>query len=201
MANEPKQPLIGELSIDATELTFLVDLEPGARLRLRVAQPGIEAVIEEIKANQIVNGGADVVSETMYRELVLVEERMGQIDAKLPAARKLVEMMEETRALLDDQRQRLVSAVATVAEAQAKAFGDSDTLARYEKTRAYRSAIALKAARTRRRNQDDELDIEELIEPGPAEPIAAPVAAGVGTSPLIDARPASPAAAQPAANQ
>ena len=128
------------------------------------------------------------------------EERIAQIDAKLPAASKLVEMMEETRALLDDQRQRLISAVASVAEAQAKAFGDSDTLARYEKTRAYRSAIGLKAARTRRRNQDDELDIEA----GPAEPIEAPatdpVVAGIGTSPapLLESRPASPAAAPPA---
>ena len=150
-----------------------------------------QAAIEEIKANHVVEGGTSVVFEAMYSELLLVEERIAQLDAKLPAASKLVEMMEETRALLDDQRQRLISAVASVAEAQAKAFGDSDTLARYEKTRAYRSAIALKAARTRRRNQDGGLDIEALIGASLAEPIAAPVAAGIGTSPgpIIETSP------------
>lgn len=64
-----------------------------------------------------------------------------------------------------------VSAIASMAEAQAKAFGDSSILARYEKTRAYRSAAALKAARTRRRNQEDALAAPEAAlasRPAPA---------------------------------
>jgi hypothetical protein len=197
MANDPKQPLKGELSVDATELTFLVDLEPGARARLRSAQPGIEEAIDEIQANQIVNGGSSVVPEATYRELVLVEERIAQIDAKLPAATKLVEILVETRALLDDQRERLVSAIASIAEAQAKAFGDNGILARYEKTRAYRSAVGVKAARTRQRNLEETLDLEEPIEIDPAAPVEPPVEeAGIGTSPAPSFE-ATPAATTP----
>lgn len=178
MANDPKQPLKGELSVDATELGFLVDLEPGARARLRTAQPGLHEAIGEIKANQIVHGGSSVVPEAMYSELMLVEGRIAQIDAKLPAASKLVEILVETRALLDDQRERLVSAVASITEAQAKAFGDNGILARYEKTRAYRSAIGVKAARTRQRNLEDTLDLEESFEQAGALAVD-----GIGTSP------------------
>jgi hypothetical protein len=197
MANDPKQPLIGEQSIDATDLTFLVDLEPGARLRLRSSPPGIREAIDEIKANQIVNRGASVVPEQLYREILLVEERIAQIDAKLPAVHKLGEMMEETRAVLDDQRERLVGAVASITDAQAKAFGDNGILARYEKTRGYRSAIAVKAARTRRRNQEGALDIEALIEPGAAAPVEPVVELGAAPAPSFAA---NPAAARPAAN-
>lgn len=178
MGNDPKQPLMGELSIDATDLTFLVDLEPGARARLRSAQPGLGDTLAEIEANQIVGNGASLVPEPTFRELMLVGERIGQIDAKLPAVSKLAEMMVETRALLEDQRQRLISAVAAMVEAQGKALGDSAILARYEKTRAYRSAIAIKALRTRRRNQEGALDLEEpASQTAPASPAGAPPAA------------------------
>lgn len=202
MANDPKQPIIGELSIDATDLTFLVDLEPGARVHLRPSQPGIAEAIAEIKANQMVSDGARVVPESTFQELLTVEARIKQIDAKLPAVKKLAEMMGETRALLDDKQQRLVSAVARMAEAHATAFGDNSMLARYEKTRTYRSAVALKAARTRRRNQEDELDIDEPIEPGPDEPSIEPVAEAAAApvaTPAIEAKPATPAA-PPATN-
>lgn len=209
MANDPKQPLMFELSVDATDLTFLVDIEPGARLGLRSAQPGFDQVVKEIKANQIVKNGASVIPDATYQELMLAEERIALIDAKLPAAHKLFEMMEETRALLDDQRQRVVSAIASMAEAQAKAFGDSGILARYAKTRAYRSAAALKAARTRRRNQEEELEAGEPGggEPGDGEPgepgetiPAEPVQAGPASEAAIVARPASPDAPAPTGN-
>lgn len=155
MANDPKKPLVGELSVDATDLTFLVDLDRGARVGLRAAQPGFEDALREIRANH--EHGAGVVPETIHSELMLVDERIAQIDSKLPAARKLTELLEETRATLEDRRQRLISAVAAVVDAHAKAFGDTTLLARYEKTRAYRSAGALKAVRSRRRNQDQAL--------------------------------------------
>jgi hypothetical protein len=51
-----------------------------------------------------------------------------------------------------------VSSVAKTIEMQAAARGDQELLARYQHTRAYRSSVAKKAARTRRRNQNDVVD-------------------------------------------
>ncbi|WP_428268395.1 hypothetical protein [Haliangium sp.] len=198
MANDPKKPIVGERVIDASDLTFLVDLEPGARSNLRAPHPGLDEAIAEILANQQVGGGAGVVPESTIGELVTANERIGQIDDRLPALRKLVEIMEETRAILQDQRMRIVSAVANIAEAQAKAFGDDSIMARYEKTRTYRSAVALKAAATRRRNQAedadqaDDLDPQPPIEAGPAEPAPpTPVDPSAPTMPPAPATAAS----------
>ena len=56
-------------------------------------------------------------------------------------------------------QQRLVHSAAKTVEMQAKARNDKEILAKYEKTRAYRSSIARKAARTRKRNQNDLIDV------------------------------------------
>ncbi|WP_428264682.1 hypothetical protein [Haliangium sp.] len=201
MANDPKKPVIGERVIDASELTFLVDLEPGARVTLRTPHPGLDEAVAEILANQEVGNGADVVPQTTITELVTTTEQIRLIDDRLPALRKLVETMDETRAVVEDKRVRLVSAVANIADAQAKGLGDDSIRARYEKTRAYRSALGLKAAATRRRNQaeeDDQVDEigEQPSETAPTEPPTpvetAPVAPVVAAA-VVSQRPADTA--------
>jgi hypothetical protein len=49
-------------------------------------------------------------------------------------------------------------------QSRARAYGDDDLLAKYEKTRVYRSAIANKAARTRRKNADETTTASALAE-------------------------------------
>ncbi len=57
----------------------------------------------------------------------------------------------------DDQRQRIVHALAVGVERRAKTRSDGGTLlAKYQKTREYRSATALNGVKTRRRNQQAE---------------------------------------------
>jgi hypothetical protein len=63
-------------------------------------------------------------------------------------------MLGETRALLEDKRQRKIFNVAVSVERREKE--DPELLAKYEKTRAYRSAIAYKAAKTRKKNTEAE---------------------------------------------
>src|SRR6185436_13721214 len=83
----------------------------------------------------------------------------------LPAARKLVEILEESRAKYDDQRQRIVYATAEAVDRRAKHAADGGTLlARYQKTREYRSAIALKGYKTRRRNAPPEAETQTEAE-------------------------------------
>jgi hypothetical protein len=165
------------LQVDATGLiSFLEDTPAGARQRLRSAQPGFPKAISEIVTNQNSLGERAGITTHDFQELLTASQRIDQIDALLPTARKLVEILEESRAVQDDKRQRYVSAVAKSVEMRAKALGDDSLLAHYEQTRLYRSSIAAKAVRTRQRNQreledtpespdapgDDELQTPEL---------------------------------------
>src|SRR5262245_37550529 len=146
MADEQKPVDIGTLLIDATPFAdFIVDLPPGARQGLRCEQDGYGEAVAEVVSNQPVWGDQAGITTGDFTQLTLANERIAKIDALLPAARKMVEVLEETRALLDDQRQRQMSAIATAVEGRAKVQRKPELLAKYEKTRAYRSAIAIKA--------------------------------------------------------
>jgi hypothetical protein len=151
---ENNQPVeLGVLAIDCTALeSFVEDLPPGALMGMRARQAGYTDVINEIASNQSTLGGKAGVTDEDLQALLLADERIALIDAQLPAARKLVEMLEETRSKLDDQCQRQISAIALSVQSRAKAYNDDELLARYEKTRTYRSATAVKAAKTRRKN-------------------------------------------------
>jgi hypothetical protein len=78
---------------------------------------------------------------------------------------RCIELLEETRGKLDGQCQHQISAIALSVESRAKAYSDDELLARYEKTRTYRSAVGVKAARTRRKNAGDATTASELAEP------------------------------------
>lgn len=160
---------IGSLSVDCTAMaSFLVDLPRGARARLRTAQPGMALVLAEILANQASIGESAGVTNLDYSTLVTLNDRIDMIDAELPALKKLTELLVETRAHLEDQRQRHIAAIATAVEARAKIQRSPDLLARYERTREYYSAPGVKAWKTRRRNEQESTD--EPI-PGADDPV------------------------------
>jgi hypothetical protein len=169
MADAFEPVAVGALSIDCSFLaSFAVDLPPGARRGLRVAQEGFGDVVNEIAANQAKHGEEAGITKADLDTFTTANERIAQIDAFLPAARKLVELLEETRAALDDQRQRQISAIADAVEGRAKAHKSGHLLAKYEKTRAYRSAVGIKAAKTRRRNATAQED-PAAVSAAPAE--------------------------------
>jgi hypothetical protein len=159
MANDPRKPMYGELHVDATDLVDdTVDLHERARLGMRRAQPGYEVAEAEIVANQPTLGERAGITALTVQEIVDSSARVARIKERLHAARKLVEILEESEAFHDDKRQRLVFGAADSVETQARARGDHELLAKYEQTRAYRSAIAKKAVRTRKRNQENLVD-------------------------------------------
>jgi uncharacterized membrane-anchored protein YhcB (DUF1043 family) len=155
MPNNPNAPAVGALKIDVSALApFLVDLAPGETVGMRTEQEGFAEVVQEITSNQTEYGDAAGITQTDFKTLLLLEEQFAQIVEQLPAAMKLVEILNESKAAIDDKRQRLISAFAQSAESRAKAKGNDTTLlAKYEKTRAYRSAIADKGAKTRKKNE------------------------------------------------
>lgn len=169
MANDPKRPMRGELSVDATDIQGdLVDLAERERQGKRSAQPGFIKAEAEIEFNQPTLGERAGITEFVFQQLRHSSGCIKRIDEHLPAVQKLLEILVESRAFHDDRRQRLVSGIAKSVEAQAAALGDNEILAKYQFTREYRSSIAKKAARTRRRNL-------ELVNAPVETPVDAPV--------------------------
>lgn len=153
MRNKISHVPLDSLVIDCTLLAdFLEDLPPGDLIGRRTEQPGYAEVIDEIMINQEIWGSKIGVTADDIQAIELANHRIAMIDARLGACRKLLEKLEETRAKLDDQRQHQVALVATLVDARYKATRNPDLLARYEKTRAYRSAVGVKAVKTRRKN-------------------------------------------------
>jgi hypothetical protein len=153
MEQDPKRPKLGDLKVDATPVgEYAVDLEIGDLLGIRREQPGINEALDEIHFNHEAHGARGGVTDEDIRMLDLMNARILETRTYLGPARKMVEILEETEAKHDDDRHTLISAIASSVERRAKLSGNEDLLGRYEKTRTYRSATAVKAVKTRRKN-------------------------------------------------
>jgi hypothetical protein len=153
MSIDPKRPDVGDLIVDATNLTgVVVDVPSEKLIGLRTSQPGCDEVVIEVRSNQPVLGVLAGIRDEDIADIEKTTGQMAEIRSLLPASRKLVELLEETYAVLDDRLQRQLFTIGNTVERRAKMLRDSSLLARYSRTRAYRSASGLKAARTRQRN-------------------------------------------------
>lgn len=175
----PQLPQPGDFIIDVTPIaSYLVDLPKGETRGMLSEQRGFTEVLTEINANQASLGDKAGITVGDFTSLQSSSEIVGKIDGYLPAARKLVEILEESRAKYDDQRQRIIYATADAVDRRAKHSADGGTLlARYQKTREYRSAIALKGYKTRRRNAQPEAETQtepETTTTPPTPPPATP---------------------------
>ena len=161
--SDPKNPSIGDLAVDATELApIIVDLPPGARRGLLSSQPGCADVVTELRSNQKDFGARAGVRDEEVSDLEGLLANIARIDRVLPAARKQVELLEETRAVQDDTLQRRIYQIAQSVERRSRINGNGDLAARYEKSCQYRSAIGVRAARTRRRNEVSQAEDEVI---------------------------------------
>jgi hypothetical protein len=154
VASAPVIPRSGDLHIDARPLeSFLRDLAEGATQGMRREQEGIADVIQEITANQEKWGPKAGVTPEEVAGIVTMTAQIAQIRAYRPAVAKLLEMLDETEAELDDKRDTLIHTVAGSVDVKALTVGE-ELIAKYEHTRAYRSAAGHKAAKTRKKNAD-----------------------------------------------
>jgi len=155
MAADLTTPVVGAAGVDCSSIAaHLVDLPEEAMRGMLTAQSGFIEVLLEILDNQATWGDKAGITNSDFANLELSCDIIEKIDMYLPAARKLVEMLLETRALHEDKRQRIVRAIAVGVERRAKLSAEGNKLlARYQKTRTYRSAIGLKGYKTRQRNE------------------------------------------------
>ena len=172
MPSDPKNPQIGDLSIDASALaSFIVDLPPGGTMGFRRERPGFLEALTEITQQQKTFGARAGVQDSDVSQLTTLTERIAAVRRFLGPSRKLTEVLEETEANLENDRQRVISLIANTVDQRAKTPGNEDLGSRYAATRAYRSAPALKAQRTRLRNEraeDKDSHKDPLPAPNPA---------------------------------
>jgi len=138
----------------------LVDLGQGSLRGLRVDLEGFETVIQELKQSVPHYGKDAGVPQDVYEHFVECNDTIAQIDKVLPLAKKLVEVLIETRALLVDARQNDISLIVDVVRGRARRLGKPEILAAFEKTIRYSGQLAIKAMKTRRRNAHAEADAE-----------------------------------------
>ena len=100
--------------------------------------------------DQATFGALAGISDQEITSLETTNTRIERIDAFLPAILKAAEMLTETRYLLDDLRQRIILDAAKCVDRREKRR--PEIVARYERTRVYRSAIARKGVKTREKN-------------------------------------------------
>lgn len=182
MPSGPDPVPIGSLTIDCTSMaSFLQDAAPGALIGKLPTQDGFSEASLEILSNQAQYGGDVGITANDINALEQANAHIEAIDAVLPAARKLVEVLEESRHLIDNGRHRQISELAALVDARSKARGTPELLARYQKTREYRSAIGRRAAATRRNNLRAAIPDLGAIEtptipapPDPPNPVAPP---------------------------
>jgi hypothetical protein len=148
---DPKNPVVGQFVFDGQEFeTYAVDLPPGACQGMLTTREGFDDACNELIANHPAMSAKAGIAESEIDALKLANERIARIDAFLPALLKAVEMLTETRYLLDDRRQRIVLDAAQAVDRRAKKI--DELFARYEKTREYRSAVAKKGLKTKEKN-------------------------------------------------
>ena len=86
MSKDPRNPDVGDLVIDASNLSpVIIDLPPGGRIGLRAGQPGCREALAEIRSNQAQYG---VTAGIRDEDVEAMEEgmtRIDEIDRILPA--------------------------------------------------------------------------------------------------------------------
>ena len=154
MANDPQNPEPGDFQVDASPVSaFAVYLKEGELQGKRREQRGSEEVFKEIFGNHPKVGARAGVTDEDIRSLHECNARISMVRTYLGPARKLVRILEETEGEEDDKRHRIINAIATAVDRHSELRGNEDLGKRYDKTREYRSAIAVKAVKTRLRNK------------------------------------------------
>lgn len=151
METEPKRISLFSTKIDLGELADrLVELTKQQRKGRQTSREGYSEASQEVQDNQQEFGTQAGVTDADITALVLYDFVISRVDYYLPAVSNLFDRLLDTRYYFDDRRQRLLFTIAQTVERRGRE--SPGLLARYEKVIAYRSAIGLKAANTRRKN-------------------------------------------------
>jgi len=154
MSNVPGEPYSGPYTIDLNHLRgLLIDVAKGGISRLRREQPGISAVVEELNASYPKHGRAAGIPNEVYSRFLQYTDHITRIRLVRGTVEKLLEVLKESEATYEHERENTISQMADSVRSTAKRESNQGILAPFEKLLAYNSQIANKAAKTRRKNE------------------------------------------------
>lgn len=143
----------GAHACDASNLQGkLVDLSSKQKRGLRTDLEDFENVKAEILTQFPLKGAAAGIPQDVFDSFVNSNAIVAQIDAKIAEAKKLVEVLTDTRAYYVSARQNDISMVADALESRARRKKDVSILAPFPKTLKYAAQVGVKAAKTRKDN-------------------------------------------------
>lgn len=153
MANSIVQPFNGDLDTDLQPLKdILIDAASGATRGLRRQKSGIEKALHEINEN--IPGSADLLGvapsigdriNELTEKLALIRQARARID-------KLAEVLAETEAFVEDERENEIGHIVSSAR-RAAIRKDAAVVILFEETIRYHGQIAARSHKTRRKNQ------------------------------------------------
>ncbi|HSN96736.1 MAG TPA: hypothetical protein VLS89_00515 [Candidatus Nanopelagicales bacterium] len=149
------QSYTGPLTIDLTNLgPALVDIAPGGRRGLRKTQQGIDGVLFEL-SKSIPSRGEEVgIAPKLYQRMLECNEHLDKIRMAREIVDKLAEVLRESDAKYQDEREAIIGQVADAVKSAARRK-DSSLLAPFEATVAYNAQVGVRAAKTRRKKAEE----------------------------------------------
>ncbi|UQA62209.1 hypothetical protein [Polyangium aurulentum] len=165
MAYVPRTPFDGKLVVSVEEVKDLLhDLPPQARRKLKREKPGFGIVLDELRTALPKHGKTLGLSGELLEKIEVTTANVIKLEAARSELAKLLEVVEESIALQEDEREQDIAAVAEAAK-KAVQRKDPSVAAPFERTMKYHSQIADKAVATRRRNAEGAVDAEETTTP------------------------------------
>ncbi len=145
----------GPFQVDLTALDgALYDLPPGEMQYLRVEREGMPLVVAELAQSVPSVGIAAGVPAEVFTHVNLCTDRLQQIRAARAIVAKLAEVLVESEAKYEHERENDLSIIVDAVRSVAHRKGDPSLLAAFEQTLKYCAQTAEKAAKTRKKNAD-----------------------------------------------
>lgn len=154
MNKDSVSPYKGPSLIDVQDIAgSLVDLPPKAMQPLTREKEEFGKLKEEWATAMAGPLGPEVIPPPLYQRFVDKTALLQKVRQRLGEAEKLAEVLRETQALIEDEREGDIAMVAKAVKAAIQHKGDAFEAA-FENTLNYYSQIADKAVATRRKNAD-----------------------------------------------
>ncbi|EYF05334.1 hypothetical protein [Chondromyces apiculatus] len=148
------KPYKGPLAFDFQSLEgTLVDLPDRKTRGLRREKEGWEQVAQELRARLPVHAGALRLAHDVDAQLADLSERLDQVRTCKKVVDELARVAAATEALLEDQREGMVTLVVEAVRKAAKRT-DPMLLTAFEQTIHYRGQLGKRAVMTRRANEE-----------------------------------------------
>ncbi|MDC3984805.1 hypothetical protein [Polyangium jinanense] len=154
MTTDTFSPYAGPYDVTLADVKEdLVDLPAGSSKGFRGVQPGIEDVVDELAGAIPVFGDAAGIPAKVYERFTVETMSIDALTRKEALLEKMLEATRESRRLKVHQRENTIAQMVDIAKSTAQRTRNKGILAPFEKTVRYNAQTALKAVKTRRKNE------------------------------------------------